>query len=181
MDGFYTERVMGGIDDIKKIRAKTNLLLHAHLMVDDPLMWCGGAIKAGADIIIVSSGARNIVKALKEIIDAGRQCGLALHPDFDMRRLNPEILTMLNEVMVMGVRPGASGQKFMSDALRKIRILRDTRKKYEFRYKISVDGGIDDKTAAECWKAGVDFLISGSYLRNAPDFDDAVMSLLPRR
>jgi ribulose-phosphate 3-epimerase len=180
MDGFYTDKVMGGIDDIKKIRTKTNLRLHVHLMVDDPLMWCGDVIKAGADIIIISSGARNIAKSLKEITSAGKQCGLALHPDFNMRQLNKEILTMANEIMVMGVKPGASGQKFMPEALRKIRILYNTRKKYGFRYKISVDGGIDDKTAADCWKAGADFLISGSFLRNATDFDNAVLSLLPK-
>ena len=181
MDGFHTNKVFGGIDDISGLRAKTRMHIHAHLMVEDPLPWAAAAGAAGADTIIVSTGTRNIIAALKEIKTAGKLCGLAVAPDFNLKELAPELLRMLDEVMIMAVPPGAAGQEFIPDTTKKIRIFANTRDKYGFNYKISVDGGINDKTAPLCWEAGADELISGSFLRAAPDFPDAVLKLLPKR
>jgi ribulose-phosphate 3-epimerase len=49
------------------------------------------------------------------------------------------------------------------------------------KYTISVDGGINDKTAQLCWDAGADMLVCGSYLARAHDFPLAVQSLLPHQ
>jgi ribulose-phosphate 3-epimerase len=179
MDGFYTEKVSGTLDDLEKIRKHTRLKIHTHLMVENPMMWIEPAARAGSDSLMVSTGTRRIVESLKKIKDLKKRCGLALHPDFDLKNLKPEILTMLDDVMVMAVRPGASGQEFLPKALPRIKTLDKTRKKYGFKYKIIVDGGINPNTAKECWKAGADFLVSGSFLRKAPDFADAVAKLLP--
>ncbi|MFQ6703581.1 MAG: ribulose-phosphate 3-epimerase, partial [Alphaproteobacteria bacterium] len=78
------------------------------------------------------------------------------------------------------VAPGAAGQDFRPDCLHKISVLAATRKKYGLKFLISVDGGINDKTAQMCWGAGADLLVSGSYLANSPDFPLAVQSLLKR-
>ena len=181
MDGFHTTKVFGAVNDISGIRAKTRMHIHAHLMVENPLPWAEGAAAAGADTIIVSTGTRNIVAALKKIKTAGKLCGLAVAPDFDLKELQPELLRMLDEVMVMAVPPGAAGQKFIQDTIKRIRTFANTRDKYGFNYKISVDGGINDKTATACWEAGADELVSGSFLHDAPDFPDAVLKLLPKR
>lgn len=180
MDGFYTDRVSGTLDDIKTIRAHTRLFLQAHLMVEDPLLWCGKVAELGIDAIVISSGTRHIVETLRKIKSLEKLCGLALHPDFNLKNLSREILTMLDQIVVMSVLPGESGQQFMPDALGRIRTLANTRKIHGFKYKIIADGGINDKTAPDCWAAGADFLISGSYLRSAPDFADAIIKLLPR-
>jgi ribulose-phosphate 3-epimerase len=181
MDGFYTTRVSGAPDDVRKIRSRTTMRIHAHLMVEDPLPWIEPVVRAGADIVILSSGTRNIVAALKKIKLAGKKCGLALHPDFDLKGLKRELLTMLDEVMVMGVVPGSSGQKFLPETPKRIRTMANTRAKHDFGYRISADGGINAETAQLCWDAGADILISGSFLHDAPDFSDAVVSLMPKR
>ena len=80
----------------------------------------------------------------------------------------------------MGVNPGAAGQTFLDETIKRIKIIANTRKKYGFNYRISVDGGINDKTAKDCWNAGANILISGSYLRNSPDFADGILKLLKR-
>jgi len=178
MDGFYTDKVSGTLDEMALIRSKTNMILHTHLMVDDSVPWTNKALEIGTDIIILSTGSRGLVEAIKTIKLAKRQAGLAIHPDFDIKKLTPRILTMLDEVMIMSVRPGSSGQTFLDDALARIRTMANTRDKYGFKYKIAVDGGINDKTAPLCWNAGADFLISSSYLKKAPDLADALTSLL---
>jgi ribulose-phosphate 3-epimerase len=82
--------------------------------------------------------------------------------------------------MIMAVTPGAAGQEFNQDVIHKISVLNATRKKYGLKFTISVDGGINDKTAQLCWAAGADALVSGSYLANSADFPLAVQSLLKK-
>jgi len=178
MDGFYVDRIAGGINELKQIRAKTNAHLHVHLMTESPSVWAADAIEAGADTVIVSTNTSGVRAALREIRAAGRRAGIALHPDSSVAILKP-ILRDVDEVMVMSVAPGAAGQKFDPGALKKISVLNATRKKYGLKFTISVDGGINAETAPACWAAGADTIVSGSYLARAADFPLAVQSLLP--
>ena len=180
-DGFYTTTVSGTLEDLETIRANTKMKIQAHLMVADPMTWIPLVAKAGADVIVVSSGSGDIVAALKKIKELRKKCGLAIDPDYSLRKLSPQLLTMLDEIIVMSVVPGPAAQGFMPSAIGRIKTLYNTRKKYDFKYKLLVDGGINDETAPECWKAGADMLISQNYLRKAPDFADALSKLLPRK
>ncbi|MBR2412707.1 MAG: ribulose-phosphate 3-epimerase [Alphaproteobacteria bacterium] len=177
MDGFYVDRIAGSIDELKTIRAHTNAHLHVHLMTESPTVWAADAIAAGADTIILSTNTSGLRAAVRAVHNAGRRVGIALNPESSVSLLKP-ILREIDEVMVMSVRPGAAGQHFEPDALHKISVLAATRKKYGLKYTISVDGGINDKTAQMCWDAGADMLISGSYLAKSHDFPLAVQSLL---
>lgn len=178
MDGFYVDRIAGGITELKQIRAKTDAHLHVHLMTESPSIWAADAIAAGADTIVVSTNTSGVRAALREIKAAGRRAAVALNPDSDVSILKP-ILREIDEVMVMSVTPGAAGQSFDECAIKKITVLNATRKKYNLKFKISVDGGINADTAQQCWAAGADVLVSGSYLARASDFPLAVQSLLP--
>lgn len=177
MDGFYVDRIAGGIEELRTIRANTNAHLHVHLMTESPNIWANDAITAGADTIILSTNTSGLRSAVRAVRAAGRRVGIALNPESSVSLLKP-ILREIDEVMVMSVTPGAAGQSFDPTALHKISVLAATRKKYGLKYTISVDGGINDKTAQPCWDAGADMLVSGSYLAHAPDFPLAVQSLL---
>lgn len=179
MDGFYVDRVAGGISELKMIRAHTNAHLHVHLMTESPSVWAADAIAAGADTIIMSTNTSGLRNAVRGVRAAGRRAGVAINPETSVDILKP-ILRDLDEVMIMTVRPGAAGQEFQTDCLKKISILAATRKKYGLKFTISVDGGINDKTAQMCWAAGADLLVSGSYLAHSPDFPLAVQSLLKK-
>lgn len=179
MDGFYVDRIAGSIDQIKFMRAHTNAHLHVHLMTESPTVWAAEAINAGADTIIISTNTSGVRAALRGIRAAGKRAGIALNPESSVSILK-EVLRDIDEVMVMTVSPGAAGQEFQPSCLHKISVLAATRKKYGLKFLISVDGGINDKTAQMCWDAGADLLVSGSYLSRAPDFPLAVHSLLKK-
>lgn len=177
MDGFYVDRIAGSIEELKTIRAHTNAHLHVHLMTESPNIWASDAIAAGADTIIISTNTSGLRAAIRTIKNAGRRVGIALNPESSVSLLKP-ILRDIDEVMVMSVHPGAAGQNFDPGALHKISVLAATRKKYGLKFIISVDGGINNKTAQMCWESGADILVSGSYLANSSDFPLAVQSLL---
>jgi ribulose-phosphate 3-epimerase len=178
MDGFYVDRITGSMEELRHIREHAGKAhLHVHLMTENPAVWVPQAADAGADTIIISTGTNGVRAALKRIRELGRRAGIALHPDAPLEVLKP-VLKDIDEVLVMSVRPGGGGQKFMNDAQYRISTLANTRKKYGLCFKISVDGGINADTAKMCWDAGADFLVSGSYLANAADFPLAVLSLM---
>ncbi|MBQ7056090.1 MAG: ribulose-phosphate 3-epimerase [Alphaproteobacteria bacterium] len=178
MDGFYVDRIAGSISELQQIRAHTNAHLHVHLMTESPTIWASDAIAAGADTIILSTNTSGLRNAVKLVRDSGRRVGIALHPNSPISLLKT-IIREIDEVMIMSVPPGAAGQQFDPTAIHKISALAATRKKYGLKFTISVDGGINDKTAPLCWAAGADLLVSGSYLAHAHDFPLAVQSLLP--
>jgi ribulose-phosphate 3-epimerase len=180
MDGFYVDRIAGSIEELKTIRSHTKSHLHVHLMTESPNIWATDAIAAGADTIILSTNTSGLRNAIRTVRASGRRVGVALHPESSVSILKP-ILRDIDEIMVMSVIPGAAGQTFEPDALHKISVLAATRKKYGLKYTISVDGGINDKTAQMCWESGADLLVSGSYLARANDFPLAVQKLLPHQ
>lgn len=177
MDGFYVDKIAGGIKELSEIRAKTKSYLHVHLMTESPSVWARDAINAGADTVIISTNTSGVRDAINIVKNAGKRCGIALNPDSNIEILKP-ILKQIDEIMVMAVKPGAAGQEFNPETIQKIKILDTTRKKHGLKYLISVDGGINPETAKLCWEAGADLLVSGSYLAKSPDFPLAVQSLL---
>ena len=177
MDGFYVEKIAGGINELAKIRTNTNAHLHVHLMTESPSVWARDAINAGADTVIISTNTSGVRDAINVIRNAGKRCGIAVNPETPIDIIVP-VLKNIDEVMVMAVKPGAAGQTFDENILQKIKILNYTRKKHGLKYLISVDGGINPETAQLCWNAGADLLVSGSYLAHTHDFPLAVQSLL---
>ncbi len=177
MDGFYVDKIAGGIEELKLIRAHTDAHLHVHLMTESPTVWAADAVAAGADTVILSTNTSGLKAAVRVVRNAGRRVGIAINPESSVSILKP-ILRDIDEVMIMSVTPGAAGQTFNPESLHKISVLAATRKKYGLKFTISVDGGINNKTAQLCWNAGADLLVSGSYLADAPDFPLAVQSLL---
>lgn len=180
MDGLYVNQIAGGLDQLRAIRTRTSAHLHVHLMTESPSVWAADAIAAGADTVIVSTNTSGVRNAIRTIKSSGRRAGIALNPDTSPEILK-SVLRDLDEVMVMAVAPGAPGQDFSPACLHKISVLVATRKRYGLNFKISVDGGINEKTAPLCWAAGADYLVSGSYLSHASDFPVAVQSLLKKQ
>lgn len=179
MDGLYVDKIASGLDELRQIRMRWPGHLHVHLMTEAPSEWAIGAIESGADTIILSTNTSGLRNAIQIIKKANRRVGIALNPESSPALLKT-VLRDLDEVMIMGVTPGAAGQKFDQNVLNKISVLHATRRKYGLKFKISVDGGIDETTARMCWDAGADILVSGSYLASAPDFPLAVISLMQK-
>jgi ribulose-phosphate 3-epimerase len=64
----------------------------------------------------------------------------------------------------MTVNPGFGGQEFIHETLPKIQQAEAWRRERKLHYRISVDGGINNQTAAECARAGADTFVAGTSL-----------------
>ena len=77
----------------------------------------------------------------------------------------------------MTVNPGFGGQEFIREGLPKIQQAAAWRREKDLSYRISVDGGINDETGADCARAGADTFVAGTSLFGATDLKSAVTQL----
>ena len=64
----------------------------------------------------------------------------------------------------MTVNPGFGGQAFLPAAAAKVRDIACLRDQEGADFLISVDGGVDDETAARLARDGADVLVAGSFI-----------------
>ena len=64
----------------------------------------------------------------------------------------------------MSVNPGFAGQKFMSETLEKVKILRKEIDTKKLKAQIEIDGGINFENSKTAIQAGVDILVSGTTI-----------------
>mgnify|MGYP000377078527 CR=1 FL=1 len=175
MDGAFVPNITIGPCVIKSIREYTKLAFDVHLMVKNPEHLFESFKNAGADIITFHmEAARDAHKALDELDRIGVKKGISIMPGTKPEILE-EYLDRIDLILVMSVMPGFGGQKFMDNQLPKISKIKDMVGKRDVI--ISVDGGINDKTAPLTTKAGADMLVAGSFIFGSSDYKEAIDSL----
>jgi ribulose-phosphate 3-epimerase len=80
-------------------------------------------------------------------------------------------------VLLMIVNPGFGGQKFIENTIDKVKRLRQMIDEKGLNTLIEVDGGVQSETAPRLVAAGVDVLVSGSYVFNAPQPEEVIRQL----
>jgi ribulose-phosphate 3-epimerase len=162
MDGHFVPNITIGPPVVRSLRKATDLPLDCHLMIEDPDKYIPDFAEAGADWISVHQEAcRHLNRSLHLIRSHGAQAGVVINPATPVETLT-EVLDIVDYVLVMSVNPGFGGQKFIPNAVHKIRRLAEWRTQRRLGYRIEVDGGIDLETVGEVVRAGAEILVAGS-------------------
>ncbi len=176
MDGHFVNNITFGPFIVKQIRKLTDKMLDTHLMIENPEKYIDKFIEAGVDYLSFHYEATDNPKSLIDSIKKQDvKAGIVINPDTKVNVLTP-YLEYVDYILIMSVYPGFAGQSFIKDSLSKIRFLKEERK--ERKYKIEIDGGINDKTASMALNAGADWLVTGSYLFSKDSIKDAIKGLL---
>ena len=179
MDGHYVDNTSFGVETIKKIRKVTSKILDVHLMVKPVQHHIDDYIEAGSDIISFHPEAdENSLNIIKYINQSEVNSGIAIHPEINIEKFE-YLLPLVKQVIVMTVIPGFGGQKFMENQVYKIGKLNEIRKNKNYKYKIEVDGGINNTNKDSCINNGVDILAVGSYLlsKDKTEYTNIINSL----
>jgi len=164
MDGHFVPNITIGPEVISKLRKYTILPFDVHLMISPVNSFIKSFAQAGADIITIHPEATNdLVASIKEIRSYKKKVGVSLNPETSVDKVLP-ILNLIDLVLVMSVKPGFGGQKFMEKTLEKVKILRKEIDLKSFKTQIEIDGGINFINAKLAIKAGVDILVSGTTI-----------------
>ncbi|MGN0613950.1 MAG: ribulose-phosphate 3-epimerase [Porcipelethomonas sp.] len=177
MDGVFVNNISFGFPVLKAVNAHTDMHLDVHLMITDPLRYIDECRNCGADTITFhlesSSNANETIKAIKK---TGAKTGLSLKPGTPFEEALP-YMDKIDMLLIMTVEPGFGGQSFMEDMLDKISKAKKYISENNLSVSIEVDGGINDKTALLCSRAGADIMVAGSYIFKSSDMNSAVSSL----
>ena len=177
MDGDFVPNISFGPMLYQGLRAQSKLVFDVHMMVTNPERYVDQVVKAGADVVTVHVEATpHIHRALQLIKAAGAKAGVVINPGTPVSAIEA-VLGQVDQVLVMTVNPGFGGQAFIPETLDKVRQLAALRQKQGYSYLIEVDGGVNDKTAADCLAAGADILVAGSYVFGHSDPAQAIQTL----
>jgi len=168
MDGrFVKNKTIGVTKSVKRNRPK-KLFFDIHLMVENPvdsiLEWntIGDRMLVHIESCGEASSVIQLCKGLKKKI------GLVVNPKTPLSKVYP-YLKDVDAIMVMSVVPGRSGKRFEERSLKKIKRLREIKKKNKLKYHILIDGGVNDKNLEKIHDAGVDTIAMGSFIWKQKD------------
>jgi ribulose-phosphate 3-epimerase len=166
MDGRFVPVISLGTPIVEAIRRVTGLTLDIHLMIEEPERHVGAFMDAGGDVINVHVEAtRHAHRIAREVRGRGKLAGACINPGTPVTVLEP-LLPELDQVIVMAVNPGWSGQKFIQGALPKVRSLRRTIDAAGLATQIEVDGGVTADNAPACAAAGANVLVAATAVFN---------------
>lgn len=178
MDGKFVPNLTFGSIIVEAVRRVTELPIDVHLMVEDPDSLIPGFIKAGADFITVhQEEVVHLDRTLNRIKEYGAKAGVAINPATPVETLS-EVLNLADLILVMSVNPGFGGQKFIPNALKKIKKLAGLKNENCYDYLIEVDGGVNQENIREISNAGCEVFVAGSSIYNAKNITESMNNFL---
>lgn len=180
MDGHFVPNLTFGPLLVSAVRKMTDLVLDAHLMIENPDSYIEQFVSAGADFITVHEEAViHLNRTVNKIKQLGARAGVAINPSTPVSALS-EIVNDADLVLIMSVNPGFGGQEFIASAYRKlseVKALIPNGKKT----LIEVDGGVGPENAAGLVKAGAEVLVAGTSIFKSRDITATVREMKAAR
>ena len=169
MDGLFVPNISFGFPVIEAVAKLCKKPLDVHYMIEKPERYIAKTASIGAMMMNVHYEAcTHLHRTIQEIHNAGMKAGVTLNPSSPVCLLE-DIIDDVDMVLLMSVNPGFGGQKFIENTIRKVKSLRKLIKESNSKALIEVDGGVQGETAPRLVEAGVDVLVSGSYVFKSND------------
>ncbi len=170
MDGVFVNNITFGIKMVEDLRKITKLPLDCHLMIVHPEKYVERFAKAGADIITVHYEAcqDNLKDVLNLIKSTGVKCGAVINPDTPVEKI-ADVIPLCDMVLVMSVFPGFGGQKFIPEALDKLRQVKKLIDESGKQIDLEIVGGVTEENVEEIKAAGANVIVAGSTVFKAED------------
>ena len=169
MDGVFVPNISFGFPVLEAVAKACTKPLDVHFMIVHPEQYIQRTAKLGAMMMNVHYEAcTHLHRTVQEIHDAGMKAGVTLNPSTPVCVLE-DIINDVDMVLLMSVNPGFGGQTFIENTISKVQRLKELIVQSGSKALIEVDGGVQAETAPRLVKAGVDVLVSGSYVFKAAD------------
>ena len=182
MDGHFVPNLTMGPDLCRALRREfPDVVLDVHLMITDPQHFVQAFADAGADVFtfhiepalgvyrskgpVEGPGRYDAVELAERVRAAGMHPGLAINPPTPAEEAL-KIAEHFDQLLVMSINPGFSGQSFMAETLETTRALAAVLRPDQ---RLQMDGGVSPETCRAVRDAGCDVLVAGSAIfKHAP-------------
>jgi len=169
MDGVFVPNISFGFPVLEAVAGICRKPLDVHFMTVHPEAYIARTARLGAMMMNVHYEAcPHLHRTIQEIHQAGMKAAVTLNPTTPVSLLE-DIICDVDMVLLMSVNPGFGGQKFIENTIAKVIRLRRLIDTTGSHALIEVDGGVQAETAPRLVSAGVDVLVSGSYVFKASD------------
>ena len=145
-----------------------------HLMAVDPIKRIQEMPPQIDTVIVHAETLDNISLAIRLKKSKKLNLFIALNPETPISIVEP-YLDQLDGVLIMSVKPGKYGARFLPDQLKKVRQLREKSEEIN----LEVDGGMKDSTIGLAVAAGANMIASGSFIMKSKD-PEAAYNILKR-
>jgi ribulose-phosphate 3-epimerase len=155
--------------------------IDVHLMVKPVDRIVPDFAKAGANIISFHPEAsEHVDRTLSLIRECGCKAGLVFNPATPLDYLD-HVMERLDLILIMSVNPGFGGQKFIPEALNKIKAARARIDAHTAaggqEIWLEVDGGVKIDNIGEIGRAGADTFVAGSAVFGQPDYAGVIRAM----
>jgi ribulose-phosphate 3-epimerase len=176
MDGHFVPNLTFGMGVGRALRKVVDLPLDSHLMIERPEDFVDDFCEFSDIVTVHYETSNHLHRLIQRIKEKDVKAFVALNPHTPVECLK-EIIMDIDGVLIMSVNPGFGGQKFIPNAVNKIRELDEYRKNRGLTFEIEVDGGINLETYIPVLKAGANILVAGSYIFKSENPAQAVEKL----
>jgi ribulose-phosphate 3-epimerase len=158
IDGHSVPNISMGAPIVQSLRPVTRLPLETHLMISAPDLFLDEFVEAGSDSFLVHwEGNSNLHRTVERIKSLGKRVRVVINPATSGAVLE-EILSDVDQVLVMTVDPSFGHQHFLETTLPKIRRVREMIERIKPACDLEVDGGsmrrlpgLQSRRAPESW------------------------------
>ena len=172
MDGKFVPNTTFDHIKIKELRPFTIIPFDTHLMINEPVKYVRDYVDAGSDIITVHAEVCN-ESSFGEIHDILKSnqisVGLAINPDTELPDWSRKFIPSLDQLIVMSVVPGKSGQKYIELSHEKTQKLVQILNECRFDGYIEADGGVTLDNVGACFADGARAFVGGSAIIGQSD------------
>jgi ribulose-phosphate 3-epimerase len=179
-DGHFIEPITIGpivLQSISPIIHAGGAFVDCHLMTETPDQHFAAIKEAGGDSVTVHFEACSDLTA---VVNAARAnelyIGLAFKPETSAAyAAHAALSARVDLVLCMSIEPGYSGQKFMPEAIDRIRTVRSV---LPANVPVQVDGGIGPDNIRKVRDAGASLFVAGSSIFGREDLPRAYRRLI---
>lgn len=177
MDNHFVPNLTIGLPVVESLAKASDLPFDVHLMIEDPVRWAPGYAEAGAyNVTFHVEACQDPAALARDLHAAGSLAGLAIDRDTPVEPYL-ELLPHFDVLLIMTIKAGFGGQRFLPELLEKVRAARRHIDAGHLSLRVEVDGGIAEDTIAQAAEAGADAFVAGTAVYGADDPSAAVRKL----
>ncbi len=177
MDGQFVPNKTFDHAKIKELRPLTVIPFDAHLMINDPVKHVRDYIDAGSDVVTVHAEATD-ESSFGEIHDLLKQnqvgVGFAVNPETEFPEWAYRFIPTLDQIIVMSVVPGESGQRYIEATHEKMARLNSLLSQHGFSGCIEADGGVNLENVGSVFADGARSFVGGGAIVGQQDVRAAI-------
>lgn len=181
LDGHFSPSMPLGLDTVRQLRKKTNMIFDVHLMTTAHDFFVEELLDIGVEQLVFHGEMEpHMDNRLNQIRKAGVRAGVALKPGTPLTQLE-YVLEKCDAVLLMLINPGYAQSKAEGQvpyASRKVRELHEMIARRGLDTKVILDGRISKQNMEQFGPEGLaDIFVAGSTCLDKSDLKNSAIAL----